>query len=393
MFNFVGNITIGNIKCIMKKLFLVLVILPFVENTMGQIKMAQFPEKEKKEVIFVYDSLTNINKNNASEYADYYKHMIGQKITSIASVDCWPSVEIYRKSKYLNNDIDKLKSIDGKTFYIDSIAYNFYAPNGEFAHIFYISEENNRQNQLGIVFPKECDRHINLAWVSNGYFEKIKSLYLEKELVYINKDDDVDIREYSSTRDRFMDYNTRKNLTKKIPCNSVWKCTDILVLPDKLKSYNMDCDNRVILNIENAKYGQYYIFAAELLKLKEWSKQASHLGHYENFLTMEEFHKYQAMQNQLTAAAKAKAAKAAAESEKRAKEHREYIIAKYGETYGSLILQGRVVIGMTKDQCIEALGHPTRINRTTTASRVSEQWVYSRRYLYFENGVLVTIQD
>ena len=102
-----------------------------------QIFFSLTPE-EKKEVIFVYDSLTNINKNNASEYADYYKHMIGQKITSIASVDYWPSVEIYRKSKYLNNDIDKLKSIDGKTFYIDSIAYNFYAPKGEFAHIFFL---------------------------------------------------------------------------------------------------------------------------------------------------------------------------------------------------------------------------------------------------------------
>lgn len=370
----------------MKRLLIILIIFSCVENAMAQIKMAQFPEKERKEVIFVYDSLTNINKNNASEYADYYKHMIGQKITSIASVDCWPSVKIYG-----NNDIDKLKSIDGKTFYIDSIAYNFYAPAGEFAHIFYISEENNRQNQLGVVFPEECDSHINLAWVSNGYFEKIKSLYLEKELVYINKDDDFYISEYGGIRDRFMDYNTRKNLTKKIPCNSVWKCTDILVLPDKL--YYMDCDNRVILNIENATYGQYYIFAAELIKRKEWSKQASRLGYYENFLTMEEFHKYQAMQNQLTAAAKAKAAKAAAESAKRAKEHREYIMTKYGETYGSLILQGRVVIGMTKDQCIESWGHPSRINRTTTALIVYEQWVYGNRYLYFENGKLVTIQD
>ena len=135
------------------------------------------------------------------------------------------------------------------------------------------------------------------------------------------------------------------------------------------------------------QYGKYYIFASELIERKVDVKSDKY------FMTMEDFHKYQAVQNQLREAAKAKAAKAAAESEKRAKEHREYIIAKYGETYGSLILQGRVVIGMTKDQCIEALGHPTRINRTTTASMVSEQWVYSSRYLYFKNGVLVTIQD
>ena len=48
---------------------------------------------------------------------------------------------------------------------------------------------------------------------------------------------------------------------------------------------------------------------------------------------------------------------------------------------------------MTKQQCIDAIGNPTRINRTTTAVTIYEQWVYSGRYLYFENGKLVTIQD
>ena len=53
----------------------------------------------------------------------------------------------------------------------------------------------------------------------------------------------------------------------------------------------------------------------------------------------------------------------------------------------------KVVIGMSQNQCREALGNPQRINRTTTASIIYEQWVYYNRYLYFENGKLVTIQD
>ena len=119
--------------------------------------------------------------------------------------------------------------------------------------------------------------------------------------------------------------------------------------------------------------------------MKEWE--------HEKFLSMEDFHKYRAVQNQLRAKAKAKAAKAAAEASKRERERRTSILATYGEYYGNLILQGKVVIGMTKQQCIEALGTPRRINRTTTAYMIYEQWVYSGKYLYFENGKLVTIQD
>ena len=48
---------------------------------------------------------------------------------------------------------------------------------------------------------------------------------------------------------------------------------------------------------------------------------------------------------------------------------------------------------MNKEQCIEAIGRPYKINRTTTKSTIYEQWVYATKYLYFENGVLTTIQD
>lgn len=360
----------------MKKLFLVLVILSFVENTMAQLKMAQFPEKEKKEVIITYDSLTNVRHNNSEDYDDRFKHLAGQKITSISSAVLWGDMDIDNGNGF--STMWDAESMDGKTFRIDSVS----------RYTFYITSEDNSDNHFSLRIDADNAHRLDLAWVCHGYFEKMKKLFLGKDLVYVHQDHDYDLSEYH-TRYRFMDYNTKRNLAKRIPCNSVWRCTDVLVIPDKINSlFNVPAyDNRVIINIENEQYGKYYIFASELIERKVDIKSDKY------FMTMEDFHKYQAVQNQLREAAKAKAAKAAAESEKRAKEHREYIIAKYGETYGSLILQGRVVIGMTKDQCIESWGHPTRINRTTTASRVSEQWVYSRRYLYFENGVLVTIQD
>jgi hypothetical protein len=39
-------------------------------------------------------------------------------------------------------------------------------------------------------------------------------------------------------------------------------------------------------------------------------------------------------------------------------------------------------------------GSPEKINRTTTANKVSEQWVYSGyRYIYFDDGIVTAIQD
>ena len=54
-------------------------------------------------------------------------------------------------------------------------------------------------------------------------------------------------------------------------------------------------------------------------------------------------------------------------------------------------------IGMSPDEAQKVWGRPDRINRSTTAAGTREQWVYGtvhkREYLYFQNGVLVTIQD
>ena len=54
----------------------------------------------------------------------------------------------------------------------------------------------------------------------------------------------------------------------------------------------------------------------------------------------------------------------------------------------------KVFVGMTEEQARCGWGEPASINRTTTALVKSEQWVYSSgSYLYFEDGVLVAIQN
>jgi len=60
-----------------------------------------------------------------------------------------------------------------------------------------------------------------------------------------------------------------------------------------------------------------------------------------------------------------------------------------------LILENKVRIGWSEKICKLSWGERDDVNTTTTTgSTVYEQWVYSMgNYLYFENGILVAIQD
>jgi len=84
----------------------------------------------------------------------------------------------------------------------------------------------------------------------------------------------------------------------------------------------------------------------------------------------------------------------AAEKELWAKRRKKY--PHWSEEVWTAIRSYRVFLGMTREQARMSWGNPSDINRTITAYGVYEQWVYgtySHRYLYFEDGILTTIQD
>lgn len=56
--------------------------------------------------------------------------------------------------------------------------------------------------------------------------------------------------------------------------------------------------------------------------------------------------------------------------------------------------RGGVKIGMTKSQSLASQwGRPQSVNKTTTRNGTHEQWCYNGGYLYFDNGILTTIQN
>lgn len=74
----------------------------------------------------------------------------------------------------------------------------------------------------------------------------------------------------------------------------------------------------------------------------------------------------------------------------------ERLAPKYGKATAKMMIEGKVRIGWSKQMCKESWGEPDDINRAIGSWGTHEQWVYGDiycDYLYFENGILTTIQN
>ena len=76
--------------------------------------------------------------------------------------------------------------------------------------------------------------------------------------------------------------------------------------------------------------------------------------------------------------------------------HLDTLVKKYGSIKGKQIFNGLLFLGYTKQMALDSWGEPEYINKTTTKAGIHEQWVYdtlNHKYLYFDNGILTTIQE
>lgn len=65
------------------------------------------------------------------------------------------------------------------------------------------------------------------------------------------------------------------------------------------------------------------------------------------------------------------------------------LIDKYGTELAKKIYQHKVWKGITSEMARDSWGKPKQINRMYVDTRVDEEWIYSRSYLYFRDGVLI----
>jgi hypothetical protein len=211
-----------------------------------------------------------------------------------------------------------------------------------------------------------------------GYFEKLKQLY--KNRIFIAQKNIKELVEINSG--------------KPVSCSkgSEWTCVDVTLIEIKGKIlmipvfvFKDSLNNEIVVGVKEKHEGlntSISDFKDKEQMLTEKQKQEEELNKQ---IAEEKKQKEQmAIQSEKNATSNAEAKKL----------RRENLIKKYGEKNGSMIADGRVAIGMSKQMCIDSWGKPQDINRTTGTYGVHEQWVYNlKSYLYFEGDILTTIQN
>ena len=67
----------------------------------------------------------------------------------------------------------------------------------------------------------------------------------------------------------------------------------------------------------------------------------------------------------------------------------EVLATKYGDDIGKRLYQHKVWKGITSDMARDSWGKPKQINRMYVDQNVEEEWIYTTKYLYFRDGILI----
>ncbi len=186
------------------------------------------------------------------------------------------------------------------------------------------------------------------------------------------------------------EYNAQKDYADSLAsvCTSLKKAN--MALQKELDGYRYSPAKLLSDIRQNYESKDYQVLKQNLDLMRKYHPEAGEMSAASNIYS-------QAAKEQEAARKKAEAEAAKREAERRAKMSKiERIMEKYdcSENIATLISRGQVRIGMTAEQCRASWGRPNDINRSTGTWGVHEQWCYGgHNYLYFEDGILTSIQN
>jgi len=313
----------------------------FAIKTYGQITTTKIATKIDDNTIVKYDSLNNYLGTNVYQYLGQDLYLKGQS-ESLRKYGYPYFYTDYNLEKFGNGSRvsavykccdsynSKYSELEGNYFKVLEIIKHPKSDENEYYYgrKFYLKLQE-KASQDTLYFEYDSDNKFEFPFIVVGFFEKLKKLAIGQRFIF------------GSTKLRFgedeLDVKTGKPIIFKL--GEKWECYDV--------------------TIEE----QYFNLS---LLLKDNIGQTLCIG-YEMAIGTEKF--YDVF------------------TEKDADKYK----VKFGNDNWNTILQGKVIIGMTKEMCKLSWGEPKDINETITSGRKSEQWVYSDNYLYFENGKLTAI--
>lgn len=320
-------------------LFIIFVF--FALPVFSQIKTINIVDKRNE--ISPYDSLENISNYSMNQYIGQTLYLMPTKKNEEKQMVFYSSLE--RRERY-----GDYKSLKGKYF-------NFIGMvNGSDIQDVYM-QLIETETQDTVYFQAYFYGDVE-AFLTVGYFEKLQSQIVGKRFVY--KENEIRPNPMRNLEDR--------TPIRDIPNGAIFVATDIVINETygEYDKYSYDFPlTPLIVVLKNEKYGEAFVSHTEMLKSFNPNEIFRHFTTYAE---------YEA-------------------NIKKNKEYRDLIIKKFGATKGTLILENKVRIGFTAEMCRYSWGNPIDINKTTGSYGVHEQWVYDDSYLYFENGILTTIQN
>lgn len=336
----------------MKKIFFVIAIL-LPAHVYSQITIMNTEIQKPKHDNFVYDSLRNISLGKYEDKYTYH-HLIGQTL-----MYCGDPYSYTIRSKFKN----------GGFYRVDGILPDDTGK-GLYHRLSLININTGEKSEEGGIFTEKY----NFKWVVLGHYEKMKSLYMNKDFMYLGN---KGYAQYYNKQDNLINL-AADTVVKNIGIETVWTCIDVQVKP-RIKEDGMNIDKRspIVLIFDNPQYGKHYCYLED-----ETGKPYKNIYEEEMPLVCGKFQLKSYYDN-------VKALTLAAKNKRKAD-----LTRKYGASIANLILQGKIRLGMTQSMCRDSWGNPSDINKTTGSFGVHEQWVYGlNSYVYFENGIITTIQN
>ena len=352
----------------MRNIILVLSVISFLYN-MGQIPIYQSGEQSSKQSIVYYDSLKNISAiyrehPYGNKRYDYYRGLIGQSIifnpafsihnNSYMPQLCWKGLEK-----------NKISELIGKKFLISDVVSDGILDNPVF--VLY----NNEIGEKIRYSPDACGME---PFLCQGYFEWMVNTYKGNDWLYKNLYPSENIP-------CLVDSETGELISSDSYMRL--KCTDVQLKLPQNRGYRLNDRGGVVLLFVDSIGNQYHINMgfdnAGEGTYNGWRGKPQ-IGIAHILLSLEQRENEINEQKQVTQKVDAE------EAERMVK-----CIKLFGADKGKMIYLGIVELGMTKEMCSEALGKPDNINSSQTKNEIFEQWVYPDRYIYFQNGEIVSI--
>ena len=335
----------------------------------GQVPIYMEKNQKLVENIVSYDSLTNISEiyrqhPYGNTRFDLFRGMIGQRIMFN------PALSIHNKSympqlcwKGLNRN--KVSELIGKEFYVYDVVSDGIFDNP----VFILSNY-----ETGERFRYTPDASGMEPFLSLGYYEWMVNTYKGKEWWYKNLYP-------SESVPCLIDANTGELISSDNYMSL--KCTDVQLKLPQNSGYNLFEKGGIVLlfidSIGNQSYINMGFDNAGENTYSGWRGKPQ-IGIAHILLSHEQ------RQDEINEQIKIAQRVHDEEEQRKAK-----CIKLFGEDKGMMVYLGIVEAGMTQDMCTEALGEPKKINSSQSRNEIFEQWVYPNKYVYFQNGKIVSI--